>query len=282
MASSTSRLPHPNQEKIVYAFDLNEEPNTDEMNGSTTVVSLSASSVTGHSSACSTKEEEQGKGVRQYVKSKIPRLRWTPDLHLTFLSAVERLGGEERATPKMILELMNVNQLKIAHVKSHLQMYRIKKQDEAGRALSQASKRVQGGDPTHQANGNLNVDDGTALYMPYPSRSDPHPGFIKTQILEQHPSSKTPLPRPLKIQFKDFVQNRQIRPLGIRVCDRTREETAGKMGSLSVDKPAEWNQTRKMDLIRKSNDVDMFPYPHLDYGCQEEVNTELTLSWNKV
>lgn len=33
--------------------------------------------------------------VRQYVRSKMPRLSWTPDLHLAFVDAVKRLGGQE-------------------------------------------------------------------------------------------------------------------------------------------------------------------------------------------
>nr|CAB3488820.1 unnamed protein product [Digitaria exilis] len=33
--------------------------------------------------------------VRPYVRSKNPRLRWTPDLHLCFLRAVDRLGGQD-------------------------------------------------------------------------------------------------------------------------------------------------------------------------------------------
>lgn len=33
--------------------------------------------------------------VRPYIRSKMPRLRWTPDLHLRFLHAVERLGGQD-------------------------------------------------------------------------------------------------------------------------------------------------------------------------------------------
>ncbi|KAI3440162.1 HTH myb-type domain-containing protein, partial [Psidium guajava] len=69
-------------------------------------------------------------GVRPYVRSRRPRLRWTPDLHQCFMHAVEQLGGEDIATPKMVLEMMRVKGLTITHVKSHLQMYRSVKHEQ--------------------------------------------------------------------------------------------------------------------------------------------------------
>ncbi|KAL1196358.1 Myb family transcription factor MOF1 [Cardamine amara subsp. amara] len=84
--------------------------------------------------------------VRSYVRSKVPRLRWDSDLHNSFVLAVEQLGGENRATPKMVLELMDVKGLTISHVKSHLQMYRSMKLEESMQEeiLAKRSVRVTG------------------------------------------------------------------------------------------------------------------------------------------
>ncbi|RDY12433.1 putative Myb family transcription factor, partial [Mucuna pruriens] len=142
-------------------FDLNEEAvdDGDDSNSEGPISNNDISSQEGNLSSNNNSSEEgkeRATTVRQYVRSKMPRLRWTPDLHLAFVHAVERLGGQERATPKLVLQMMNVRGLSIAHVKSHLQMYRSKKLDESGQVLFQ-NRAMQGRNNIFDMYGRLNT-----------------------------------------------------------------------------------------------------------------------------
>jgi len=81
-------------------LDLNEEA-ADDGDGSTSDDPISINDISSQEGNLSSNNNssEEGKeratAVRQYVRSKMPRLRWTPDLHLAFVHAVERLGGQE-------------------------------------------------------------------------------------------------------------------------------------------------------------------------------------------
>ncbi|GLJ46635.1 hypothetical protein SUGI_0982690 [Cryptomeria japonica] len=95
--------------------------------------------------------------MRQYVHSEIPRLRWTSDLHRSFINAIHSVGGEKKATPKLIVELMGVNGVGISHVKSHLQMYRNRNKSENCQGNHHVEKHENSRKRSRHADGNARL-----------------------------------------------------------------------------------------------------------------------------
>ncbi|VFQ78318.1 unnamed protein product [Cuscuta campestris] len=75
--------------------------------------------------------------------SRKQRRCWSPELHRTFVDALQRLGGPQVATPKQIRDLMQVEGLTNDEVKSHLQKYRLHVQRlPAGHSSSPGNKSI--------------------------------------------------------------------------------------------------------------------------------------------
>ncbi|GFY93560.1 response regulator 12 [Actinidia rufa] len=69
-------------------------------------------------------DEENGEENEDLATQKKPRVVWSIELHGKFVAAVNQLGIE-KAVPKRILDLMNVEGISRENVASHLQKYRL-------------------------------------------------------------------------------------------------------------------------------------------------------------
>lgn len=84
---------------------------------------------------------------------KRPRLVWTPRLHRVFEAAVQKLGVD-KAVPKTIMQLMNVEGLTRENVASHLQKYRLQlKKQGGGTAAAVAALEGEGGSTAASGSG---------------------------------------------------------------------------------------------------------------------------------
>ncbi|XP_051128889.1 myb family transcription factor PHL8-like [Andrographis paniculata] len=182
------------------------------------------------------------RNVRPYLRSKMPRLRWTPDLHLSFIHAIQRLGGQERATPKAVLQLMNVRGLRISHVKSHLQMYRSKKMDESckgqanriyihGRNYLSGTTQLNKFSPFHH----LRLQNGGIVFARDSNQAD-RAKFFAQNPDESHPwvSSKHQRRRPNWHQYSMIVNQFKSREMIIstpNICSNSVSQNSIKRQS---------------------------------------------------
>ncbi|KAL3642687.1 hypothetical protein CASFOL_013502 [Castilleja foliolosa] len=142
-----------------------------------------------------------------------PRLKWTPDLHQRFVEAVNQLGGAEKATPKSVLKLMGIQGLTLYHLKSHLQKYRLSKNNN-GQGNSGSNKAATG---------------------------ERLPGPIRTQISNQNETNVTTNNMHLgeAIQMQIEVQRRLHEQLEVQRHLQLRIEAQGKYLQSVLEKAQE-------------------------------------------
>ncbi|XP_012567278.1 two-component response regulator ARR14-like isoform X2 [Cicer arietinum] len=92
--------------------------------------------------------------------TKKARVAWTVELHQQFVRAVKQLGVD-KAGPKRIMKIMNVNGLTRAHIASHLQKFRLYlKREETHKHLQQKKQQQQNGTVKAIDSNNSNGSEG--------------------------------------------------------------------------------------------------------------------------
>ncbi|XP_024374326.1 protein PHR1-LIKE 3 isoform X2 [Physcomitrium patens] len=182
-----------------------------------------------------------------------PRLRWTSELHERFVDAVTQLGGADKATPKSVMRVMGVKGLTLYHLKSHLQKYRLGKQQSQREA---SGHELPYKDASHGMQGtSTGASDGPP---PTPTSQDPQNNAKINEALRLQVEAQRRLQEQLEVQKTLQLRIEAHGKYLQTILEKAKETLVSHMTSLAPDL-----QAAHAELTDLASYASLVP-PHLD------------------